>query len=319
MKLSVFSEENYPRCMAELEKNLEKTVEKGYFIAKDGLSLYYERFPKPEAETCLVLVHGFTEFSKKYHELAGYLGQAGYEVFLYDHRGHGLSDRQVMPPSLTHVDSYADYVSDLEQYLEQIVRPAAGSRPIYLFSHSMGAAVVTLYLQKHPAEIGKAVLSSPMIVPVTPLPLWFLSAYTKQEGKKLGFTARFPHTKDFDPDPVFEKSSDTSRNRFEHHIALRRAEPRYQNAASTHGWMHCSLNIYKELLNRAALRPIETRILLTQAGKDTVVRLRPQDQLAKRLPHCERVVFPEAKHTIFYGDSQTVETYLACVLDFLAG
>lgn len=319
MELSVFSEENYPRCMEELEKKLQKNVEKGYFTAEDGLSLYYERFPKPEAKACLVLVHGFTEFSEKYHELAGYLGQVGYEVFLYDLRGHGLSGRQVAPLSLTHVDSYADYVSDLERYMEQIVRPAAGKRPVYFFSHSMGAAIVTLYLQKHPTEIARAILSSPMIVPVTPLPLWFLSAYTKREGKKHGFTARFPHTKDFDPNPLFEKSSDTSRNRFEHHITLRRAEPRYQNAASTHGWMHCTLNIYKELLNRAALQPIETKILLTQAGRDTVVCLKPQNRLAKRLPNCRKVVFPEAKHTIFYADSQTVESYLACVLDFLAG
>ena len=319
MKLPIFSEENYPRCMEELEENLQKIAEKGYFTATDRLSLYYEHFPRPEAETCLVLVHGFTEFSEKYHELAGYLWQAGYDIFLYDLRGHGLSDRQVEPPSLTHVDSYNDYVSDLECYLEQIVKPAAGSRPIYFFGHSMGAAIVTLYLQKHPAEISKAVLSSPMITPVTPLPLWFLSAYTKREGKKHGFTTRFPHTKDFDPNPVYEKSSDTSRNRFEHHIALRRAEPRYQNAASTHGWMHCTLNIRKELLSKAALHAIETQILMTQAGEDTVVLLKPQNQLAERLPDCKKVVFPEAKHTIFYADSQTVEAYLACVLDFLAG
>lgn len=317
MNVKVFSEDSYTSDLKTLEEELGKVKKSGCLTAYDGLSLYYEHFPRKDAEACVVLVHGFTEFSEKYHELTGYLRRAGYHVFLYDHRGHGLSGRQVQPLSLTHVDSYDDYVSDLESYLQQVVFPEAAGRPVYLFGHSMGGAVVTLYLQRHPCEIKKAVLSSPMVTPVAPLPIWFLSFYTKREGKKLGTTARFPHTKDFDPNPVFEKSSDNSRSRFDHHVGMRRAEPRYQNAASTHGWMHSTLNIHKTLLKKKALAPIQTRILMTQAGQDTVVYLKPQDKLLKRLPNCSKVVFPQAKHTIFYADSPTVERYLCCVLEFL--
>ena len=319
MDLNVFSEETYAQRLRGLEEALGQVKQSGTLRTYDGLALYYEHFPLENAKGCVVLIHGFTEFSEKYHELAGYLRQAGYHVFLYDHRGHGLSGREVEPLSLTHVGSYEDYVRDLALYLEQVVYPAAGALPVYLFGHSMGSAIATLYLQQHPKKIRKAVLSSPMVIPVAPLPIWFLSWYTKREGKKLGFTARFPHTKDFDPNPVFEKSSDTSRSRFEHHIALRRAEPRYQNSTSTHGWMHNTLNIHKALLDKKRLAAIETPVLLTQAGKDTVVYLKPQDKLAKHLPHCKKLVFPEAKHTIFYADSPTVTRYLRCVLDFLEG
>lgn len=319
MELNVFSEAEYASKLQELEAELKTVRCNGYLTAFDGLELYYEHFPKEGAKACLVLIHGFTEFSEKYHELCGYFRQAGYHVFLYDQRGHGLSGRQVSPLSLSHVDSYDDYCADLEQYLREVVYPEAKGRPVYLFAHSMGCAVVTLYLQKHPAEIGKTVMSSPMVIPVAPLPIWFLSWYTKREGKKQGFTARFPHTKDFDPNPVFEKSSDASRSRFEQHIAMRRAEPRYQNAASTHGWMHQTLNIHKKLLNKKALAAIETEILMTQAGQDRVVYLKPQDKLKDLLPHCRKEVFPQAKHTIFYGDKETLSRYLRCVLDFLAG
>lgn len=319
MELNVFSEAQYAAGMAALEQELRAVRISGTLTTFDGLSLYYEHFPTEGAERCVVLVHGFTEFSEKYHELCGYFRAAGYHVFLYDQRGHGLSGRQVEPLSLSHVDSYDHYTLDLEQYLREVVYPEAKGRPVYLFGHSMGGAVVTLYLQKHPKEIAKAVLSSPMVIPVAPLPTWFLSMYTKREGKKRGFTARFPHTKDFDPNPVFEKSSDASRSRFQHHIALRRAEPRYQNAASTHGWMHSTLNIHKELLDKQALRSVQTEILMTQAGQDRVVYLKPQDKLKNRLPNCKKVIFPEAKHTIFYGASETLRRYLRCVLDFLEG
>ena len=317
MELQIFNEVDFVESLRALEEELKQIRCSGTLTAFDGLSVYYEHFPREGAEACIVLVHGYTEFSEKYHELCGYFRQAGYHVFLYDQRGHGLSGRQVEQVTLNHVNSYLDYAADLEQYLQEVVYPEAKGRPVYLFGHSMGCAVVTLYLQKHPTEISRAVFSSPMIVPVTPLPLWFLSLYTKREIRKLGATARFPHTKDFDPNPSFEKSSDTSRSRFDHHIRLRRAELRYQNAACTHGWMHNTLNIYKKLLNAKALAPIQTQILMTQAGQDTVVRLKPQDKLAKRLPHCEKVVFPQAKHTIFYAEEETLRNYLRCVLDFL--
>ena len=83
--------------------------------------------------------------------------------------------------------------------------------------------------------------------------------------------------------------------------------------------MHSTLNIHKKLLDRKALAPIQTKILMTQAGQDRVVYLKPQDKLEKRLPNCRKVVFPEAKHTIFYGDEETLRNYLRCVLEFLEG
>ena len=58
---------------------------------------------------------------------------------------------------------------------------------------------------------------------------------------------------------------------------------------------------------------------MTQAGQDRVVYLKPQDKLAKRLLNCKKTVFPEAKHTIFYGSEETLRNYLRCVLDFFAG
>lgn len=318
MKQEVFTEAGFAADMERAEAELQAIRQAGKLPAYDGCPLYYEYYPAQKAQGALVMVHGFTEFSAKYRELCWYFLQQGYWVFLFDLRGHGLSGRQVEDPALAHVDSYGDYVRDLDSYMEQVVRPAVGRLPVYLFGHSMGGAVATLYLMQKGSGITKAVLSSPMVIPVTPLPAAYLSRYTKKIAQKQGWEARFPHASTFHPDPPFERSSDTSESRFRRHIALRRSDVRYQNSSATNGWMYQTLNVGKQILQPQVLRTVPTKILLLQAGRDRVVRRRPQEKLASLLPHCRVEKFPTAKHTIFNAEQSILQRYVDLLLDFLA-
>ena len=316
-EFNIFTEEEFPAAMKEVEEKLTARRKGGEFPSFDGLSVHYEYYLVEKPRGCLVMVHGFTEFSKKYYELCWYFLNQGYHVFLHDLRGHGLSGRQVENLSLAHVDCYEDYVEDLKQFMQQIVRPAAGELPVYLFGHSMGGAIVTLYLMEEGKDISKAVLSSPMVVPVTPLPPKFLVRYTAKMAKKEGWSARFPHASNFNPNPSFERSADASESRFRRHIELRLSDKRYQNSSSTNSWMYHTLQVDRKLLDKEKLAKVKTKILLLQAGKDKVVLLKPQNKLAKRLPHCRMELFPEAKHTIFNAGQAVLHRYVALVLEFL--
>ena len=66
----------------------------------------------------VIIVHGFTESAEKYREFAYYLLNFGYDVVLYDQRGHGLSSRDVEDMQLTHIDKFETYVSDLGAVVE---------------------------------------------------------------------------------------------------------------------------------------------------------------------------------------------------------
>lgn len=316
-QLHIISEQEFPSTIVAIEEKLKARQHSGEFVSFDGCPIYYEYYLAEKPRGSIVIVHGFTEFSRKYYELAWYFLAQGYHVFLHDLRGHGLSGRQVEDWSLAHVDCYEDYARDLEEYMERIVRPATGELSIYLFGHSMGCAISLLYLMEKDRNISKTVLSSPMVVPVTPLPRKFLVPYVARVAKKAGWASRFPHASTFNPNPSFERSSDASESRFRRHIEMRLETVRYQNSSATNAWMYHTLQVDRKLLDKKKLSALRTKVLMFQAGQDKVVLLKPQNKLAKRLPSCRMEYFPEAKHTIFNAGEKTVERYVALVLEFL--
>ena len=74
---------------------------------------YASRAAEPKGT--VVIVHGFTESTEKYREFVYYLLNFGYDVLIYDQRGHGFSSRDVDEPGLTHIDKFETYVSDLKR------------------------------------------------------------------------------------------------------------------------------------------------------------------------------------------------------------
>ena len=142
--------------------------EDGYMKSADGTRIHYGYVTTP----AIVISHGFTECMPKYYEMIYYFAKAGYSVYMVEHRGHGFSERSVSDMSMVTVNSFDDYVSDLDMFIREIVMKREGRRPLYLYGHSMGGAIAALYLEKHPEVFTKAVLSSPMIemLPLFPHP-----------------------------------------------------------------------------------------------------------------------------------------------------
>ncbi len=316
-KTRVIPEEEFSSRILEVEKTLSEYADEGYMTTFDGLKLFYRNYLVKEPIGNIVIVHGFTEYCVKYTELAWYFINAGYNVFTYDHRGHGLSDREVEGYLLAHVNSFEEYVSDLECFIESIVIPKGGKDNINIFSHSMGGSITALYLMRCGNTVSRAVLSSPMVVPYTQkCPIWVLKILLNSESKKYGWDARFKYASDFDPNHPFERSHDSSYPRFRHNLDVRLSDARYQTSSSTNRWMYDAVTIGKKLLSRKNLKNIKAKILMINSGDDNVVRPKPQKKLA-RLMGCEYVSIPEAKHSAFITSSPKLEKYLDIVFKFL--
>lgn len=92
----------------------------------------------------VLLVHGLGEHSGRYEHVGERLSAAGIDVGAYDLRGTGGSDGR-----RGHVERWSDLHDDLEARLEA-VRSGAGSGPIALYGHSMGALIVAGYCLAEP-------------------------------------------------------------------------------------------------------------------------------------------------------------------------
>ncbi len=315
-KLSVIREDVFENEMKNVEQTLEKYATKGYFTSFDDARMYYEYFLAENPKASIVFVHGYTEFCKKYYELIWYFLNMGYNVFIYDQRGHGFSHRDVEDFQVIHVNRFEDYVDDLNCFVEKVVLPAQRAVPLYLYAHSMGGAVAAFYLAKTKDKIQKTVLSAPLIYPVCmSVPRRMLRFLIKNEAKKKGWETRLRFSKDFNPDARFERSGDLSEGRFKYNLKARIEEPRYQNSCSSNRWNYEALGILPKMLQRANVKNMHSEILLVSAEKDTVVEVKPQKKLAKRLK-CKYWCVKDAKHCLYTQKDEALHTFLDKIFAF---
>ncbi len=311
------SEDTFTESYQALQATLEAHRSQGMLSAFDGLQLFYEYFLVENAVGNVVIVHGLSEFTKKFYEVAFFFLKRGYNVFLYDQRGHGYSERETSAPQALLVKSYDDYVKDLESFVDTVVERVS-PLPLCFYSHSMGGAVVGLYMQRHPEKAKKAIFSSPMIRPCTDgVSTFLVKLVADVHGLFLGKDKPFLKSPPFSTKSSFENSSALSRARFELYMQQRIEEPCYQTSQVTNGWMSQTMRVTKRLLHKGRCKKIKTPCLLFSAGRDEIVMNEPQKLFSERLPDCRFVDVPEAKHTVFASNEKIMRAYFQEIDDFL--
>ncbi len=120
-----------------------------------GDERFFRDWPAADPKAGVALIHGLAEHSGRYEHVAGRLNQAGYSVTAVDIRGHG---RSAGWPGL--VEGLEDWVADAKAVLER-ARAEAGSRPLFLMGHSLGALIAATYVARAGGEgLSGLVLSS---------------------------------------------------------------------------------------------------------------------------------------------------------------
>ena len=67
-KTEIIKDSEYNDVIVTVEKTLGQYANKGTFASFDGNSINYEFYKTTENRGSIVIVHGFTEFLKKYYE-----------------------------------------------------------------------------------------------------------------------------------------------------------------------------------------------------------------------------------------------------------
>jgi lysophospholipase len=307
----------------KVEPYLKKRLKVYEICRKENQTIYCESYRSDNPRGIVVISHGFTEFCNRYREVIYYFLEAGYHVYMPEHQGHGRSFRPYLNNanpdySLTHIDNFNEYVDDLHFVISSLILPIKGNLPLYLYAHSMGGCIATLYLEQHPTIFKKAVLNAPMLeinfgsVPSTIA--YGLSKTMCSIGQSHHYAlGQLP----FNQTPNFKNSGNTSYSRYQYVFSQALSDEKFQNSGASYGWLYEGLKATKKALSPEACQKIKLPILLFSAGNDTFVKTRGQLQFLEQVGHGTFVFVKNAKHEIFLSETPVLEKYWGMIFDFL--
>ena len=127
------------------------------FSGAGGLPLYGRGYRPSEGETrgAVIFMNGLKDHGDRYAAISQQLVKHGYAAYAFDMRGHGRSAGQRVG-----VARFDDYLDDLSIFVAR-VRAQEPNKPIFVFGHSLGGAIVALYaIERHP-DVAGVIVSSP--------------------------------------------------------------------------------------------------------------------------------------------------------------
>jgi len=127
------------------------------FTNADNFQLFEQCWKKEDAKGVVLITHGIAEHSGRYEHVALSLNEAGYSVVAFDLRGHGKSSGK-----RNYIKSFQDYLDDLDEVLTR-TKNKFPDLPIFLFGHSMGGGILSLYAIERQPDVKGILLSAPSV------------------------------------------------------------------------------------------------------------------------------------------------------------
>ncbi|NQV41972.1 MAG: alpha/beta hydrolase [Candidatus Marinimicrobia bacterium] len=127
------------------------------FTTADNFDIFEQTWPCKDAKGVVLITHGIAEHSGRYAHVAQSLVEAGYTAVGFDLRGHGKSSGK-----RNYINSFQDYLNDLQEVLNR-TRSSHPDLPLFLFGHSMGGGIVTLFTIERNPDVKGVLLSGPSV------------------------------------------------------------------------------------------------------------------------------------------------------------
>jgi alpha-beta hydrolase superfamily lysophospholipase len=123
--------------------------------ARDGVELYVSSWAVDAPKATVLIVHGISEHVGRWAHVAEFFQGRNFEVYAYDHRGHGKSGGPLLD-----VPSFDLFLDDLEVMIQRYRKPRV---PLVVYAHSMGGLIGTLYAESNRPQPDLYVLSAPAL------------------------------------------------------------------------------------------------------------------------------------------------------------
>ena len=297
-------------------------IKAGLLRTSDGISIRYARVPG-RCETnrgTVVLLPGRNEYIEKYFETADDLAQRGYGTAILDWRGQGGSERLLANANRGYVESFGDYVRDLDALFEQVVLPDCRG-PYYILAHSTGVLIALLASPSLANRVRRMVLCAPLLglAASSSTTVWvrrlarFLYAIGLGKMYMPGRRNRLK-TPDFSPAAL---SSDPKR--FNRNRATVTAWPGLAINGPTVAWTRAMFRAVEQVTEPEFMARLHIPSLTLAAGGDRVVSNRAIEAYVQHLRSGSLLTIDGARHELLQEADRFREQALAAFFAFVEG
>jgi lysophospholipase len=290
-------------------------------VTSDGVTLRFARWQPPAGRRGTVCIfQGRGEWIEKYFETVRDLRARGFAVATLDWRGQGLSDRGLSDRHKGFVRDFANYDTDLEVFMREIVLPDCPP-PLFAIGHSTGATVLIRAAHRSHRWFDRVVLIAPLIglagggdslaahVTVRVLRLaGFGSMYVPGAAAAVMETRPFAGN-NLTSDPV----------RYARNAAVLEAEPQLALGRPTVAWVDAAFRATHAIRERGYATRIRQPMLIVSAGQDLVVSNAAIEEFASSLRTGSHLVVVGAKHELLMEQDRFRSQFWAAFDAFVPG
>lgn len=311
-------ESDYPEIMCGKINDFWQQKDEGFVLGKGNKKLYWVSITSPNHTKAIVVANGRVESVWKYQELFYHFFQLGYDVYSFDHRGQGLSDRLTEDRQIGHVASFSHYVEDMAELISSFELGKYDQR--FLIAHSMGGAISTRYLQCYPNHgFDRVALSAPMFgVNMSPLlkpiaPYWaYLVSLVSTNPNYLTKNREY-RAKPFELNPLT-----SSKVRYKWFRDLYEEMPQIKIGGPSARWVWQALSGAAACIKNAQKLVIPT--LLIQAERDNIVSNQAQLEFITSLKITNKAskleISKSSQHEILFENDKIRDEALSMICHF---
>lgn len=294
----------------------------GVIKTPDGVALRFARWPAPPSQRkgTVCLFHGRIEFIEKYFEVVRDLNTRGFAVATLDWRGQGLSARALRDRRKGHVASFAQYDTDLETFMRDVVLPDCPP-PYFALANSMGSTVMLRAAAHGHRWFDRMVLCAPMIK-LANVPMLSVMPAVARTLRTAGFGASY--IPGGGPDcsavaPFIDNPVTSDPIRHGRTAAIIEAEPALALGAPTIAWADAALRAMADFARPSFPAKLRQPLMIIACGRDSLVSTAAIEEFGSRLPAGSYLIVPGSKHEVMMELNQYRSQFWAAFDAFIPG
>ena len=226
----------------------------------DGyITILYPHYTEAAPKGTVLIAHGMSEHHGRYLEFTAFLNHCGYDVFLYDHRGHGTDKKLEELGIFAEKDGDTKVTQDFI-HLIHFIKKNCRNKSLFVFAHSMGSLIARHALQ-HEDAIDGIILSGTTHLPPATITFGQIVSTVIRMIKGHDYVSQLMHTLVFPPkrfDSVCERTKFDWLTR-NHYIVGQYMHDPYCGFT-------CSIGLHNDIIK--ILKNVTTPFLVRRTRKD---------------------------------------------------